>query len=499
MSPFRVYTLLEHDGNPTAAAAELARQGYGEAPDYGVDLSGLSVGGSNDGVGTSTCGATGQAVDESEQGWQVVRADDLPAAQQDHDECNLSFPEELYRVPGFVGDVLDYNLSNASTPQPQFALWSAISLQATLAARRVTDRFGGATCFYVMCLGHSTTGKDTGRTVIKKILQAAGLRSSLARYSKFKSSAGLLKALEVSPSNLFLWDEFGTVFQAMTNRKAGNHWMNEALDTMTELYTTAGDDYEPSSYGDGRGKVIPNVCPNMCCSGTPEQFWDSLTASTIQTGFVGRLVTVIGDKRRGKTIKPLPAVPEPIVESASWWSTIPGNLPPDDPASRLVIPTSCEAIEVFDSFNGHWIDECDEDETWAPIWGRANIKATRLAMIYACSRGVGDVERLTIDVEAMTWACRLAEYTTRVLIAHCKSEVSESQFHRDIRKTYDRIESFGRKGVSEARLNNFAPMSGLKPREQAEVIEALIKSGKVGRTVNRSGRPQYCASHFISP
>ena len=49
------------------------------------------------------------------------------------------FPEHLINVPGFIGEVIAYNLATAFKPQPVLALAAGIALVGTLAGRKVRD------------------------------------------------------------------------------------------------------------------------------------------------------------------------------------------------------------------------------------------------------------------------------------------------------------------------------------------------------------------------
>ena len=101
-SPFSVYTLLNHGGDYETAARSLRMSGYGgDGPSdirTGVDLSGI--------LGqTGACGA-----DDSHN---AARAPEIPDPGP--------MPDHLLRIPGFVGEVMDYCLATAPYPNPVMA------------------------------------------------------------------------------------------------------------------------------------------------------------------------------------------------------------------------------------------------------------------------------------------------------------------------------------------------------------------------------------------
>jgi hypothetical protein len=144
--PFAVYALLEHGGDFAAACRALSSEGYGESDS--VDQSSFSV--------------TTDATDETGKS-----ASDDPGP----------LPENLYRVPGFISEVMDHCLDTAPYPNTTLALCGALSLLATLAGRKVRDPGDNRTNLYLLGLAHSASGKDWPRKLNNRILREAGHRS----------------------------------------------------------------------------------------------------------------------------------------------------------------------------------------------------------------------------------------------------------------------------------------------------------------------------------
>ena len=136
-SPFAVHTLLSHAGDYEAAARTLGREGYGSStpcqPCGDVDISGI----------------TGEHGDDTEP----VSAPSDPGPM----------PDELLRVPGFVGEVMDHCLQTAPYPNQVIAFCAALALQAFLAGRKVRDPGDNRTNIYLLGLAHSAAGKDHPR------------------------------------------------------------------------------------------------------------------------------------------------------------------------------------------------------------------------------------------------------------------------------------------------------------------------------------------------
>src|SRR5205085_5715475 len=112
-----------------------------------------------------------------------------------------SFPVEFLNVPGFIGQVVQFNLETAVRPQPVLALGGAIALQAVLAGRKVRDNRDNRTNLYIVGTAPSGMGKDHARKINKKILYRAGL-DELAGCEEIASDAGLLSAVAAHPPTL---------------------------------------------------------------------------------------------------------------------------------------------------------------------------------------------------------------------------------------------------------------------------------------------------------
>ena len=98
------------------------------------------------------------------------------------------------RVPGLIGDLMDYTLRTSIYPQPELALAAAIALIGTITGRKVCDARGTRTNVYVMGLCPPASGKERARSVNKEALVRAGGERMLGPES-IGSSAGLISVL----------------------------------------------------------------------------------------------------------------------------------------------------------------------------------------------------------------------------------------------------------------------------------------------------------------
>src|SRR5262249_58144259 len=71
------------------------------------------------------------------------------------------------------------------------------------------------------------------------------------------------------------------------------------------------------------------------------------------------------------------------------------------------------------------------DQAGMAIWARANEKARRLALIYACSADHADPR---ITVEAARWACEFVDHQTRRMLFMSAEYVAENDFDARCKK-----------------------------------------------------------------
>lgn len=418
------------------------------------------------------CGDGGPTVDLSAFDPDPARADARPDPRPP-DPGPL--PERLLRVPGFIDEVAEFNLATATRPQPVLALAAAICLQAVLAARKVRDERGNRTNLYCVGVATSGAGKDHARKVNKNILFASGLVEHEGN-EDLASDAGLVTAVEAEPAVLFQIDEFGRFLRTIGDPKKAPHLFN-VLTALMKLYSSADTVFRGKAYADKkRNKVVDQPCVSVYGTTVPEHFFESLTADSLADGFVARLLVFEAPAEPPpRQRRPQGVIPESILAAAKWWGAFSpgGNLRSEHPEPRIV-PTTPEGGAVFDRLAAH-VDErlADESDAGRALWARAEEKACRLALVYACS---ASRENPVIDVAAASWACGLSEHLTRRMLHVCHEWVAEGQF--DARQK--RVLRIVRRADGKISRSDLCRRTQwLTQRERQEVIDNLMETGQL--------------------
>ncbi|HPC65299.1 MAG TPA: bifunctional DNA primase/polymerase [Anaerohalosphaeraceae bacterium] len=382
-------------------------------------------------------------------------------------------PEELLRVPGFINNVIDYNLRNAIRPQPVLALAAAIQLQAVLAARKVCDGRENRTNLYVIGVAGSGAGKEFARKINRRILNAAGL-NHFDGHDELASDAGLIKAVEKNPAILFQIDEFGRYLRTMGDPKRAPHLYN-VITAFMKLFSCADSTYKGKAYADPKRNVeIHYPCVGLYATTVPENLYQGITLESLKDGFYARLLLFDTDLIPKRQPKSAEKVPQEIIETAKWWEMFnpTGNLHDQFP-EPVEVPTLCGGQDVFDDLAARVDEELAKQNLYSSVWARTEEKACRLALIYACS---ANPQCPVIDEAAAHWACRLSEHITRKMIYIADQWVSDGYFDEKQKKLLRIIKDMGGR-ITQSELCQRT--RSLQRKERTEIIDNLLETGAI--------------------
>lgn len=381
------------------------------------------------------------------------------------------FPDQLLRVPGFIEQVVAHNLATATRPQPVLALAAGICLQAVLAARKVRDERGNRTNVYCVGVAPSGAGKDNARKVNKNILFAADMVEHEGN-EDLASDAGLVTAVEAQPAILFQIDEFGRFLRTIGDPKKAPHLFN-VLTALMKLYSSADTVFRGKAYADKkRNKVVDQPCVSVYGTTVPEHFFESLTADSLSDGFIARLLVFEAAETPARQRARATGVPDAIKQAAEWWGSFKpgGNLAPEHP-QPIVVEATPEAGAVFDALAAMVDAELGRpDEAGRSLWARAEEKACRLALIYACST---NAQKPVIDEDAARWACDLSSYLTRRMLYIAHEWVADGVFDARQKRVVRVVRKAGGK-ISRSELCR--KTQWLTQRERQEVIDNLLET-----------------------
>ncbi len=449
-SPFGVFAALDYAGDYAAAATALRLQGYGQSPDTsGVDLSAFTSSPSK------------------------------PVPLTDAPEDPGPVPEELLHVPGFVAQVMDYTLRTAPYPDTVLAFCGAVSLQGLLAGRKVRDAADNRTSLYLLGLANSGVGKDHPRKVNQRILLHCGLCENFAE--TFASGEGIEDRLLVQPAMLFQTDEMDGLISAIARGKEVR--FEGIMNVLLKMYTSANGIYAmrvKAGKNASRG-VIDQPC--MCIFGTaiPKNFYESLSSKMLTNGFFARMLILETGKRSAGQDPDCDDLPESIIAIARYWAELrlgKGNLENWHPTPN-VVPYTAGAKNILAELRAHADEqyskaESANDTVGMAIWARANEKARRLALVYACSENHANP---VIAEPAARWAGELISHQTRRMLYMAFEHASENEFDAKRKRVLREIRNAPGGRITKTALCR--RLRAIPSRERDEIMLALLEAGDV--------------------
>ncbi|MEO2036145.1 MAG: bifunctional DNA primase/polymerase, partial [Planctomycetaceae bacterium] len=424
------------------------------------------------------------AVALTENHWDQMYRDE-PESPSEHADPG-PIPVHLLRVPGFINDVIDYTLASAPYPEPALAFCGAIALQSLLTSRKVRDEADNRTNLYVLGLANSGAGKDFPRKVNQRILFEVGLIDCLG--DAFASGEGIEDRLFLNPSVLFQTDEIDGLMTKINQARDARH--EGVMNVLLKMYTSSSSVYPMRVKAGRETGVIDQPC--LCIFGTaiPKHYYEALSLKMLTNGFFARML-VLETQRRGKgQDAAVRNLPQSVLDVASWWAEQrpgqQGNLERWHPVPKVVLHTP-EAADVLRQLRIHADDQYSlaedrDDPAGMAIWARANEKARRLALIYACSE---NHENPVIQKPAAQWAWEFVEHQTRRMLFMAGDHISENEFGARCKVVLGSLrqwnEKHGDSWMPFWKLNRRHPWS---EREHNEVRSALLNQ----RLIEYDGR-----------
>jgi len=386
-------------------------------------------------------------------------------------------PPEALRVPGFVGEVMDYCLATAPYPSQTLAFCGALALQAFLAGRKVRDPGDNRTNMYLLGLAHSSSGKDWPRKINARVLQAVDLGTGLG--DRLASGEGVQDALHGTPSMLFQTDEIDGLLQSIN--RARDARFESIMGTLLTMYSASNSIFPMRrKAGQNEPGVIDQPCLVLFGTAIPNHYYAALSERMLTNGLFARML-ILESGPRGEGQEPtVSELPERVLATAKWWSDLrpgPGNLANAHPTPR-VVPHTDEArallVELRRSAEQAYGEaEGRRDAVATTVWGRASEQTRKLALIYAVSENHAEP---AIGVEAVRWASRLVMHQTRRMLFMAANHAAETPFDELALRAMRKIRE-----APEGSLPHSVLLKRMKmdSRSFHDLIDTLVQRGDV--------------------
>ncbi len=324
------------------------------------------------------------------------------------------FADSTIPKTGLLAEIANYYRSIAYRESSIMALAVSVSFCEALFGRRVRSSSGLRTNDYNVILAGTGFGKESCESAIVNIMQAAGLEDQLVMPPDVQSGNGLMKALAINPSAVWVCDEFGKLLQAVFDKK-GNVHLKGVGTNLLKLYGKSGGIYGGASHSDGVRNRINQPCLTVLGLATPSSVFDYLSPESVSDGLFGRIawypIQERPDVKESMIHRDCPESLATLVRA--WGNWFPGG----DLAAMHPIPVeiacTIEAQRRWDSHAKNINDKMkDESESRAAIWSRVAARSMKLAIVFRLSKleTVPPTDSTKIDIGDIEWGIKLGNW-----------------------------------------------------------------------------------------
>lgn len=387
-------------------------------------------------------------------------------------EAASDFPDHLTRVPGLVGDIIDWIEGTARYPQRALALPVALALVGTMAGRKYSTPTRSGTHLYTLALAPTGAGKNHAPKQGKRILRAAGM-SLLIGPSQYMSMSAVFKALEKQPRHVAFIDEFGGYMSRIAPAKNGNPHEKAVKDILRTAWGASFEELRPLSYADGRA-IEPVVSPalSICGMSTPEEFYKALAGDDVFNGFLNRFLIVRVREKPEEIEPPLEEfdVPGPILWGlAKVKDRVNGSLAHalhDESQPLLRVEWANDAARaVYTSLRSE-IEKRSDDEA---LYSRVAEMAGRLATIRAIGRDLESTPRVRED--DIIWGRDLAMLSAERMVQDAQDFMAETEHQARTMQVLRIIKDAGKTPIKRSAL-----VLKLRHRFDARTLDSALHS-----------------------
>lgn len=418
----------------------------------------------------------------------VAAAQSAPVPAQVLESRNEGIPYP----PGFAGHLAEFVYASAPRPVKEVAIVAALGMLAGVCGKAWYIQGSGLN-IYMILIARSAIGKEAMHSGVSLMLngtmtQCPGIMQ-FVNFNDFASGPALVKACNSSPSFVNVAGEWGRKLRKLAMEDGRDGPMATLRTMMTNLYQKSG----PQSivgginYSKAEDNVasVTGVAYSMIGETTPGTFYEALTESMMEDGFLSRFNLVEYDGDRPELNKnPVTKLPAYIADHLGGLarkalqvnSTMNGSVPVERDAESAAMLAQFE-IECDRQINS------TKDESWRQMWNRAALKVMRIAALLAVGDNYGHP---VVRKEHVDWALMLIRKDIQIMQKRMQSgDVGTSDFSRE-RKILSILEEYLRDGPGDGyKVPATLHSAGIVPRKYLQTRcarSAAFSQHKLGST-----------------
>jgi len=391
--------------------------------------------------------------------------------------------------PGVAGAIAKFIYRSAPRPAKEVGIVAALGLLAGICGRSFHIPQSGLN-LYIILVARSGVGKEAMHTgislIVNKVMDGCPVFNSFIDFDDFASGQSLTRVISEKPSFVNVGSEWGRKLKRLAHDDGkGEGPMQSLRTTMTALYQKSG----PSSIvgGISYSKADKNVASissaaySMIGETTPSTFFESLTDSMMEDGFLSRFLIIEYNGNRPPLNETPVLEPEPaLVKALQNMAFVSSKLNAMN-NSKLVAfdPDAMAQLKAFDKRCDDEINSSD-DESWRQMWNRAHLKAYRIAALLAAA---DNPEKPCATTAHTEWALMVVQRDIKLMTARMQSgEIGQGTDDKRVLKILEIASEVFKNGYSKG-YNlpaEFAP-NGILARSFLQVRISRIKMFKEHR------------------
>lgn len=304
------------------------------------------------------------------------------------DEKGIPWP------PGFVGALAHYLFDGSIRPIKEVSIVSALGFMAGVCGKAFGIPQSGLN-LYIVLVAQSGIGKEAMHggiaNIVSHIANSEPRIFPYVDFTDYASGPALMKSATSLQSLVNVSGEWGRKLRRLAMEDGRDGPMQQLRTTMTNLYQKSGQKSIVGGigYSDKEKNVasVSGVAYSMIGETTPGTFYDALTESMMEDGFLSRFTIIEYTGQRPST-NPNPITTPPAALLDHLCHICKRAIDLNDRFTVCEVEQNAEAKALLSAFDV----ECDNkinsstDEGFRQMWNRAHLKAYRMAALLA----VGD-------------------------------------------------------------------------------------------------------------
>lgn len=293
--------------------------------------------------------------------------------------------------PGMAGAIAGFIYQSAPRPVKEVAIVAALGLLAGICGKAFAIPQSGLN-IYMILIARSAVGKEALHSGISALCNAAYNRCpsimDFVNFADFASGPALVKEVVKQQSMINVSGEWGRKLKRMAHDDGRDGALSTLRTVMTNLYQKSGPQAIVGgitySNKDSNIASVSGVAYSMIGETTPGTFYESLTESMMEDGFLSRftIVEYDGDRPALNTdpiLTPSQALGDAIADLAQHAQHLIGI---NQYTSVNRDNTSSQMLWDFEQECDREINSTD-DESWRQMWNRASLKVMRISALLA--------------------------------------------------------------------------------------------------------------------